>query len=437
MHKQQSDSREYLIQHGIIPIVERRESIIALLPADPRKKHLIEELDTHKDFFERFEVRVRALPEVKRLERLSQLGGKDIQLRVEYSAQEGRTRIPSFHTRFNHSELNAELAKIAGLFIGLPFEQVLYSMLAGWWHDIGHSAFSHTGDELLKAAGRKSHEERTVEIVARSPTITSFVADFFPGRDPEQIKTEIIEIIKEYIGLGNLQSIFDTLSYLIVDRAMIHEEEHERLAADIIADLVKIDEREKRLQFFTTKSLQYFMNLRARWMAELSNRPNKRTDEALRSMLRLAVEKKVITLDDIQNGVDDMIKLRLQAEVERLPALNSFLGLAENHIPRLISYHRLYQLSQGYYDSREWDMWECKTHEEALLYIEQQKTTDPNNAVRFEQVVVLEPFDYTKKVLPMWATNMVGIGLDIITVQANEVALQEDDAKYFVYIPKS
>jgi len=170
-------------------------------------------------------------------------------------------------------------------------------------------------------------------------------------------------------------------------------------------------------------------------MAELSNRPNKRTDEALRGMLKLAVDRGVITLDDIETGVDDMVKLRLQADIEKMPTLEQFLGLPADHMPRLISYHRLYLLMQGFYDTREWDMHECATHEDAVAYIEHEKQTDQENPVRFEQVVILEPFDFTKKQLPVMVETQGMREKKII--RAEETTLADDDKKYFVYIPKS
>ncbi len=429
------ETERYLNDHGMVPIKERREKILVHLPIAERKKmsDRVKLLDTTlKDF----EVAVRTLAQVERMKYLFQLGGKSINIRHEYEPMKGNVRMPAFHSRYDHSELDAELAKIIGIHLDLDDRSIKIAMLGGWWHDLGHSAFSHTGDDLLIAEGRAPHETRTSDMISTAPDITAFLSRFFPGEDVEKVRSEVIAVTKEKGVLGKLQSLLDTLSYIIVDRAMVHSEEHEDLAAHVITDLKGYDVTEELLVFSSLESLQHVMELRAQWMGELCNKPNKRTDEATRVMLGIAIKNGIFSFEDIEIGTDDDIRHRLQIEVQKDHGMEKLLGLI-NHEPRLLPYFKLYNLLMGFYDTREWERYEFESNEDVQHFWSARIKTpvSSDDKIRYEQTVILKPFDYTKKQLPVLVAGEGGT--QKVSVKAVNTVLNEDDKKYFVYIPKS
>lgn len=54
------------------------------------------------------------------------------------------------HTRFEHSLGTAHLAALIARKVGLPEEEVRKVKLYGLLHDIGHTAFSHEGEDVVK-----------------------------------------------------------------------------------------------------------------------------------------------------------------------------------------------------------------------------------------------------------------------------------------------
>lgn len=73
------------------------------------------------------------------------------------------------HSRFEHSLGTMHLTGMAARQLELEDEEVGLLRLAGLLHDIGHSAFSHLGDEVLVEHGRPGHEKRGIDLVKNEP----------------------------------------------------------------------------------------------------------------------------------------------------------------------------------------------------------------------------------------------------------------------------
>ncbi len=427
------EADQFFAERGIESARSRRERILSHLPSAGREKieSVLRDVEPSLEAFERD---IRSLAPVKRLQSLMQLGGKNIQLRHERDESGGDIIMPAFHSRYDHSELDAELAKVFGARLGLGAREIKIAMLGAWWHDLGHSAFSHTGDELLIENGWPPHEARTSTIIENDHEIETFLKAHFPDDDVNTVREEILQVTKERGALGSMQSMLDTLSYLVVDRAMIYREDNSPLAAKVLTDLVGYDDTSGRLVFSKIDSLGDMLELRLRWMRELTNTANKRTDEALRTLLKIAVEKNILTLDDIASGTDGVIKLRLSLEMEKLPDVAALFGRAD-HEPRMLPYFKLYHLANGLYDTREWEKRMFSTEEEAREFVHSLKSgTSESDTVRAEQVVILRPYDYTKKRIPVLVEEE-GNRTPATVMPAN-AELHEDDTKFFVYIPR-
>jgi len=69
------------------------------------------------------------------------------------------------HSRFEHSLGTMHLTSRLARKLGLEEKEVSLLRLAGLLHDLGHPAFSHLGEEVLRARGRPSHEERGRQVI--------------------------------------------------------------------------------------------------------------------------------------------------------------------------------------------------------------------------------------------------------------------------------
>ena len=99
-------------------------------------------------------------PEFQRLREIRQLG-------PVYLVYPG-----AVHTRLEHSfgvmHLAGEVVDVlraSGVQVSAREKDLV--QLAGLLHDVGHVAYSHMLDHMLRAAGHAGHEERSVELVDR------------------------------------------------------------------------------------------------------------------------------------------------------------------------------------------------------------------------------------------------------------------------------
>ena len=132
-----------------------------------------------------FENLIISTPEMARLRRIQQLGLADL-------AFPGAN-----HTRFEHSVGTLFIADKIARGLGLQGEEIAKVRLAALLHDIGHSAFSHVVESILKRnpiyqpviEGRKfaSHEMFSRYIISRSFLTKPGIAESFDGAFFEDI----------------------------------------------------------------------------------------------------------------------------------------------------------------------------------------------------------------------------------------------------------
>lgn len=96
--------------------------------------------------FDELEARIIDHPDFQRLRRIRQMS-------ITYLVYPGAN-----HTRFEHSLGTAYLSWVMGKKLGLDEDEAKKVKLCGLLHDIGHNAFSHEGEDVLKKH-LGSHEE--------------------------------------------------------------------------------------------------------------------------------------------------------------------------------------------------------------------------------------------------------------------------------------
>lgn len=157
-----------------------------LLIHDPVHKTII------LDEFEQMLVNTR---HVQRLRNIQQLGLVD-------------TVYPGAnHTRFEHSIGTMHMASVIGTSLGLEPDEIRMVRAAGLLHDVGHSAFSHVVEGVLKRNpslqpdinGNRfvKHEAFTRDIISRSLPEDTFIARYVEkefGSDPHEFFGEIAKI---------------------------------------------------------------------------------------------------------------------------------------------------------------------------------------------------------------------------------------------------
>ena len=402
----------YARSRGIVPIEDRMKPFYGSLDEEKKKSYesLCKELSP-------LEEALKETYAVGRLHGLWQLNGKtspfeDTQV----------SRSPAFHSRFQHSELIAAYIKFAGANMGLSAEELRPAIMAAWMHDTGHSAFSHLGDELLIERGRMPHEERSVAHLKD--------ADIVEILNKENIS---VEETKKYLyekgsALGALQSACDTLSYLTLDTKSSYRGEYMKDEGFAFLSSVQgIDREQNMLIVQNEEAAQELIETRARMYKELYYHPiNKRADEAMRQLLRIALNHNLITLDDLENGIDTELRLTIQSLVQNDPGAAKF-SVSDTIAPVLKEYKDLYTMSLGF-DAPHWERQTFDTEEQAI------KALTPLSRRAIEQSFIIKPFDYTKKKLPF--LKYVDDTLVPYTVQANKTELRDEDRKYIIYFPR-
>jgi HD superfamily phosphohydrolase len=366
------------------------------------------------------EQQLQETPEVNRLHGLFQLGGKVVpDLRShEY------VNSPAFHTRFNHSELLAAIIKATGAHINVPAHQLKPSVAAAWLHDTGHPAFSHLSDRLLVAHGMPEHEERSIEYLQTRPEIKKTLKIF--ETNPE----EVADLIKERGALGTLQSVSDTLSYLIMDSGMAKRNIFFDGGLQYVKDIQGINPDKGLLIIKTPELWQSLLEFRAMMMKDIYLHPlNKIAEEALRQLMRLALEENLITLDEIAEQTDMYIRLRLQSHIQHDPGAAKMSGRSDK-APQLEDYKGLYDLTMGF-DQESWDhrLYDTRAEAEDFLYSKYRFTPEV-----IKQSLIVNPIDYTAKTLTFLIETPQG--LQEQTFQARDTKLRETDKKYMVYTPR-
>ncbi len=393
--------------HGTVSLEEIRGNLEQAL--DGRHRAILADI---QEQLQPLDTVIRSLPAVQRLHQLSQLGKKLVPSFDPRSPP--IAYYPTLHTRYGHCELGAELAVVAGVQLGLPQEYIKTSFAAFWLHDIGHPAFGHCGDELLQEYGYPDHESRGLELLFSS-SIRSFL-------EQQGVKVgKVADVIQEKGSLGVLQKLLDPLSYVILDSIAQGRQRYPDFGASFLANIEGIFH--DTIVVLEISEVQRLLEYRAEMMRDLYYHPtNKMIDEARRQLLRLALQKGVLSLEQLRDGGDDQLQLYLQSLVQHDlgAALLAGRRTADNPLAR---YKDLYSLSLGIlpegWSSRGFDS--LPTLDE--FFFRHQSTLSGMD-------FVVQPFDYTAK-----SVRILSPDLQEHTLQAKDITLRPEDIIYILYTP--
>jgi len=414
--------KAFLREQGIIPAEERMKEIAASLPPEEQERW-----GAYEEALRPLQESLKKLPEVERLHSLRQLGRKMAPAKEEELGPYAKRGV--LHTRFHHSEFLAECVLLAASRISMPVEKAKACVMAAWLHDIGHSAFSHTGDELLLSKGYPDHEERSKKHLRESPEIQAIL-------QAEGINAnEVSELISEEGPYGTLQSMADTLSYLVFDTHAAGAPAYPDHGREVLADIRGIDEGRNRLIVLREEPWQDMLEVRALMMKHVYYHPrNKLLDQALQQLLRKAVDGGHISLDEIENGSDDLLMYKLQSLVQR----NEGVALLSGRVrpdgtadaePYLSAYADLFDFAMGFVPEG-WSKAVFDTEAEADSFL----ATKPAAAI--ERSLVVKPFDYTKKKFDLLIEPEGSTVGEEVTLRAKKVELRPEDSKFVVYFPE-
>jgi HD-GYP domain-containing protein (c-di-GMP phosphodiesterase class II) len=419
--REYEESFEHEESHGIMDIKKRREQLLQSLA--PQEKIRLTEIERE---INELVADIKNLPRVRRLTCLDQLGGIIDYENFTIFPHGAEVKTKTFHTRYHHSELLAEQIKFAGVKLGLSIEEIKILVSSAWLHDIGHPALSHVGDELLKKKGRGDHESRAIKL------ITDEKGNIFRALKKHGIEPQkIAETIKEEGYLGSLQSVCDTLSYLIIDSAMVGKHIYHDTGAGLIGDLSGIDKQRNIIIVKTTELWKDFLEKRASLMKDLILHPfHRRCRAAVRQLLLLALDEQAVTLEQLEKGSDEIIA-NLQSQVQKDARAAVFSG-RNDYFPHLEKYINIWSLAHdNKVDSKKWQRIMFENEENLNDYLFR---TLPSNKLEeiLRQTVIVSPFDYTRKTITVLPEG----SQETVTLQAQNVKLRDEDTHYIVFIPK-
>jgi hypothetical protein len=413
------ESQEFMKKHGKVGVAERRE---ILVEAGALNEEELQRLAVFEKKHELFMETLKETPEVQRLQMLRQLAGTANVYDKAGIGDGFKIFRPAFHTRLEHGELCAELAKMAGIKLGFPDEEILVSSAAATVHDIGHPALSHIGDYFLEKKGRGDHEKRGVAAIQNKKSRVNQVLTE-NGVSPEKVA----EVVAEEGYLGTIQSSFDTLSYLVVDSEMIQRPIYPDNGARLIQSLAGIDKEKNKIIVNDTEPWQQLLEKRAEMMRDVYLNPvHRRQRAAMRHLMQIAIDKGHLTLDEIEKGTDKDIEMKLQSLVQYDPGAAIFGGRNET-TPHLREYLELWGLANGELEPETWQvrMFDDQGSMNKFLY----ENLGPKE---LEQTVIVTPFDYTKKKLSVIEEK----SKEEVVLKSQNVELGDWDTKYIAYIPK-
>ncbi len=408
----EAEARQFWRSQGVIPIEEIRVSLEYILTREQKQrlKEVRTELQPLIDT-------LNELPLVQRLHRLPQLGGKVHPLTRRKLPNEAQTQHPFLHTRYIHSELLAEQAVFLGVKLGLPLEDLAYSYTAGLVHDVGHSAFSHQGDDVLQEFGYPNHEIRGMNYLSAQ--------DVRGKLEAHGINIpKLFSILQEQGPLGSVEKVLDTLSYLVLDTAAVQISAYRDFGASFLANVVDIDDG---IKVKDVGLVQEILEIRARLFQECYCHPDSRLiDAARKQLLRVALRKGCLQPEDIIHGEDAQLHLALQSMVQYdHKGRTALLGGRREASTPLAAYADLFHLTMGFGVER-WDRFTYERPGELYQCLYQHR----NNLLLLDQTIIIFPDDYTKKRLEVKSKD----GKEH-TLQA-KLPLPEEAKLYHLYLPR-
>ncbi len=421
MEELSREASAFAAAHGIVPIRQIRSELIDLMPAHVRAHYLSvrEELIS-------LEGVVSKLSCVDRLNILNQLNGKVNPRHLHDDPNSIYAVRPSFHTRFQHSELLAEQSVLSGVVLGLGLRELSLLYCGAMLHDAGHSAFGHAGDELLIRNGRPGHEERSREILQDKEVKLQMKSMCLDVDD-------IFDVIKERGVLGTLQKIFDTLSYLVLDSGMMFEDLYENSGADVIRSIVGIDD--ETVVVSDLAPIQQMLDNRA-YMAQqiYYGTTGKMIDESIRKLLSISFRRGLLDIEELEHAGDHQLRMKLQSMVQRDPGAAMFGGRYDEQgklytDTPLKDCKDLYSMMNGFFNCETWIQYSYSPDE--LDKIDEFFFRNRNNNKIIEQAFVVGPFDYTKKKLT--AKTVDG---RMHELKCENIELRPEDRQHILYTPK-
>lgn len=222
---------------------------------------------------------------------------------------------------FDHRRLTYILkvsadGRIAVSNLGLPPEQQNLFLTAALSHDNGHATFSHVGDTAVRYFIDSTHEQRSVAIMRRII--------------PTPINDKIQAIVEEKTGLGQILRVMDTLTYLQWDA---EEAGMIELGLPILLPLfgrhIQLDGKTGLLSVDAEgkAALQQLLDVRKTAYGLLYTHPFSLIVEAMHVKgLKLLIEMKAISLEDLLTRDDDYVYSAFQANSSRDPRIAHLFG---------------------------------------------------------------------------------------------------------------
>ncbi|MBI5036030.1 HD domain-containing protein [Candidatus Micrarchaeota archaeon] len=202
------------------------------------------------------------------------------------------------HTRFEHSLGSTHLTGVLAERLGLKDGKKQAVRLASLLHDVGHGAFSHSSDLILLKHTGKTHEERGLDLVKESglaETIPSFdeVRECLKGKNSGALLMS--ELGTDRMDYLLRDAYFTGVSYSAMD--------HRRLLETLALKDGELVVLEKGVVAAESLLVSRHLMFNAVYL-----HPAVRICEAMvEKMLEQALEEKLLTLEKISFGTDDVL----------------------------------------------------------------------------------------------------------------------------------
>lgn len=331
---------------------------------------------------------------------------------------DGRSTPAFSHNRYQHSKLIGFYHKAVLARLGADISTIKNAVATGWFHDSGHSALAHTGDDFMVKLGMPDHEQRAIERL-REPETQALLTKH------QLDESEIVATIEERSKIGHLQKVLDTLSYTTIDTAMYGDPKYPDSGAGMIADIEGIDPETGNLIVKNPELWQDLLETRAKMM----QRYYRSEEDVLADNAKLQAVRLASTGEKWGHHNEHTMK---PEDVGTYNDLGLWLNLRDFQYqpPSSVdkpSVDKLLQLATG--DRSSWEIKKFDTREEALA--EQQSAPEQLRDYSF----IVDPYtDYTKKTLDVYTRGAEGLVRH--TLQAKDTEFTEDDQKYIVAILK-
>lgn len=344
-------------------------------------------------------------PALSRLHGLQQFGIKRDPGRVRTAQGEVVVTAPYLHTRGMHVRLVASHAIACASTLDLPFRDVATVAMAGYLHDVGHSAFSHDADHFLVRRGRPSHEARGLAIVARDQDIHETLS-LLPIT-----RADVESAMQERGETGELLKICDTAAYVLHDGLMTGTPP--RTTAWQIMKSLEAVSRIGICKIRDPAPLQNLLIARAELSRDVYYTfANKLAAAALHIVLDGLERLGLLTYEDLEAGTDGSIERRFtrvfnNPDVSVPSALHSASRLAHGVLSEL----------------HAWTEHRFPSKEAMHAFLGQRSP----EAVR--TAILVEPFDFTKKEI---AVRLRSGHIDYLRAPA--ALLTPTDKLWFVFL---